>query len=74
MKHFCLKKKALVGEVRPKEKPWKIISTKLFILLNNDVSTKAKQSEELKTAMFITEYSGKIYKPTLHNKAVSIPI
>ncbi len=76
----ALKRKALAGEPRPRERPRKIAteaSTALAKATNltriDDLAILEPTSIEnrTKTAMSITEYNSKIYEPTLYEKATN---
>ena len=69
-----LKKKAPVGEPRPRGRPRKIILTEATILLKNDRPTvveEAPNKEQTETTMSITECSSKIRELTSYNKAIN---
>lgn len=65
-----MKKKALVGEVKSKDRPQKnlIIETRI------ETSSLEVEDKEEEVAMSITNTISKIYKPGLYNEVVNDPI
>lgn len=66
-----IKRKVLTEELRPREKPQKIISIVVIIINKPTMVEETLDKEQLEIAILIIKYSDKIEKTTLYDKAIN---